>query len=266
MIELLSVRAPFPDVKLNLLKEVAEEHGLDWDPDTFETEFFKPHKDLPNDPTQFVSGLNLHFPKEKHDESLHSDNEQIPKEEDPNFDVGLDPFDFPENDVFFPQVFCLSRSRSGSGFKPTPLTWLEELKKREKKDVLAIHASHQTRQEALKDDHDAFTIVIGSLVSVLHGEYENDRKKFCVSTWERTLKECISEDISWEEWVWAASQKMNKKSEIYDKQMTAAKKTGNLVQQEKVKDRAKLAAAKEASKNKTKCKVDDEMPQRSGSH
>lgn len=40
MIELLSVRAPFPDVKLNLLKEVAEEHGLDWDPDTFETEFF----------------------------------------------------------------------------------------------------------------------------------------------------------------------------------------------------------------------------------
>ncbi|KAF6153017.1 hypothetical protein GIB67_021622 [Kingdonia uniflora] len=52
-------------------------------------------------------------------------------------------------------------------------------------------------------------------------------------------------------------KEMNKKFEIYDKQVKAAKRTGSRVQQEKVKDRAKFAAAKEASK-KSKGKVDDE--------
>ncbi|GAA0186752.1 translation elongation factor [Lithospermum erythrorhizon] len=56
-------------------------------------------------------------------------------------------------------------------------------------------------------------------------------------------------------------KEMNKKYEIYEKRIKAAKKSGNRVQQEKVKDRAKLAAAKEASKNKSKGKVDeDEAP------
>lgn len=55
-------------------------------------------------------------------------------------------------------------------------------------------------------------------------------------------------------------KEMNKKFEIYDKQVKAAKRTGNRVQQEKVKDRAKFAAAKEASKNKAKGKVDDDEP------
>ncbi|XP_010261603.1 PREDICTED: ABC transporter F family member 4 [Nelumbo nucifera] len=56
-------------------------------------------------------------------------------------------------------------------------------------------------------------------------------------------------------------KEMNKKFEIYDKQVKAAKRSGNRVQQEKVKDRAKFNAAKEASKNKAKGKVDeDETP------
>lgn len=46
MIELLSVRAPAPDVKLKLLKEIAEEHGLDWDPSASESELSKTHEDL----------------------------------------------------------------------------------------------------------------------------------------------------------------------------------------------------------------------------
>ncbi|XP_002275027.1 uncharacterized protein LOC100245921 [Vitis vinifera] len=97
LIELLSVRAPSPDVKLKLLKEIAEEHGLDWDPAASETEFFKPHEDLLNGPTQFVSGSKLPLPKEKHDESLHSASEQTPKEEDSDSDAGFfDPLDFPE--------------------------------------------------------------------------------------------------------------------------------------------------------------------------
>lgn len=55
-------------------------------------------------------------------------------------------------------------------------------------------------------------------------------------------------------------KEMNKKFEIYEKQVKAAKRTGNRAQQDKVKDRAKFAAAKEASKNKGKGKVDEDEP------
>ncbi|CAA7046149.1 unnamed protein product [Microthlaspi erraticum] len=53
-------------------------------------------------------------------------------------------------------------------------------------------------------------------------------------------------------------KEMNKKFEVYEKQVRAAKKSGNRVQQEKVKDRAKFAAAKDASKSKAKGKAIDE--------
>lgn len=46
MIELLSVRPPPPEKKMKLLKEIAEEHELDWDPAVTEEVFFKPHEDL----------------------------------------------------------------------------------------------------------------------------------------------------------------------------------------------------------------------------
>ncbi|CAM8905921.1 unnamed protein product [Rhodiola kirilowii] len=56
-------------------------------------------------------------------------------------------------------------------------------------------------------------------------------------------------------------KEVNKKFEVYDKQIKAARRTGSRAQQEKVKDRAKFAAAKEASKSKGKGKVDeDEAP------
>lgn len=46
LIEALSVRAPSADKKLKLLKEIAEEHELDWNPEASETELFKSHEDL----------------------------------------------------------------------------------------------------------------------------------------------------------------------------------------------------------------------------
>lgn len=46
LVELLSIRAPSSEKKLKLLKEIAEEHELDWDPAATETEFFKPKEDL----------------------------------------------------------------------------------------------------------------------------------------------------------------------------------------------------------------------------
>ncbi|KAJ4950028.1 hypothetical protein NE237_026860 [Protea cynaroides] len=95
VIELLSIRAPPAEVKLKLLKEIAEEHEIDWDPSASETEFFKPHEDLLNGPTQFVSGSELLLAKEKHDESWNSAPAQVPDElSDP--DTGFDPLDLPE--------------------------------------------------------------------------------------------------------------------------------------------------------------------------
>ncbi|KAI3707803.1 hypothetical protein L2E82_36645 [Cichorium intybus] len=46
----------------------------------------------------------------------------------------------------------------------------KEVKKREKKDMIHVQVMEQAKQEALKDDHDAFTVVIGSRASVLDGQ------------------------------------------------------------------------------------------------
>ncbi|CAK8541973.1 unnamed protein product [Lathyrus sativus] len=46
----------------------------------------------------------------------------------------------------------------------------KEMRKREKKDILAAHEAEQARKEALRDDCDAFTVVIGSRISVLDGD------------------------------------------------------------------------------------------------
>ncbi|KAM1348455.1 hypothetical protein ACFX13_002734 [Malus domestica] len=95
LIELLSVRPPSPEKKLKLLKEIAEEHGLDWDPAASEAEIYKPHEDLLSGPTQFVSGSKLPLPQEKHDETLQYVPDQAQKELSDS-DDGLDSLDFPE--------------------------------------------------------------------------------------------------------------------------------------------------------------------------
>lgn len=118
LVELLSIRAPSSEKKLKLLKEIAEEHELDWDPAATETEFFKPKEDLlvrittvprslfsllalfffsfwQNGPTQFVSGSKLPLPKEKHDETLNTVPDQAHNEQ-PDSDTRLEMLDFPE--------------------------------------------------------------------------------------------------------------------------------------------------------------------------
>ncbi|XP_029129984.1 uncharacterized protein LOC114916733 [Cajanus cajan] len=75
LIELLSVQAPTQEKKLNLLKEIAVEHKLDWDPAALETKFFKKHEDLISGHNQFCSQCEskLPLPEEKHNEvDLHS--------------------------------------------------------------------------------------------------------------------------------------------------------------------------------------------------
>ncbi|KAB1209323.1 hypothetical protein CJ030_MR6G009340 [Morella rubra] len=95
LIELLSIRAPSPEKKLKLLKEIAEEYEVEWDPAATETELLKTHEDLLNGPAQFVSGSKLPLPKEKHDETLYSTPEQHQTEQ-PDADSGIDSLDFPE--------------------------------------------------------------------------------------------------------------------------------------------------------------------------
>jgi ATP-binding cassette subfamily F protein 1 len=50
----------------------------------------------------------------------------------------------------------------------------KELKKREKKDMIAVQAIEHAKREALKDDRDAFTVVIGSRAAVLDGLEDAD--------------------------------------------------------------------------------------------
>ncbi|GMI90751.1 IST1-LIKE 1 [Hibiscus trionum] len=95
LIELLSIRAPSPEVKLKILKEIAEEHELEWDPASTESEFFKPHEDLLNGPTQFVTESKLPLPAEKHGETLTSAADHAQTEQ-PDSDSDFDLVDFPE--------------------------------------------------------------------------------------------------------------------------------------------------------------------------
>ncbi|KAF8662415.1 hypothetical protein HU200_055997 [Digitaria exilis] len=94
IIELHSIRPPAVDAKLKLLKEIAEEHEVDWDPSETETEFLKPHEDLLNGPTYF-NGSSLPLPKEKHEETLAASAAEQP-EEDYESDAGLESLDLPE--------------------------------------------------------------------------------------------------------------------------------------------------------------------------
>ncbi|KAL0361606.1 UNVERIFIED_CONTAM: hypothetical protein Sradi_3845100 [Sesamum radiatum] len=93
LIELLSIRAPAPDVKLKLLKEIAEEYELDWDPSVTESALLKPHEDLLNGPSQFVSGSKVPLPEEKRDENATA---EPATHEHSDSDADFDIIDFPE--------------------------------------------------------------------------------------------------------------------------------------------------------------------------
>ncbi|XP_011071712.1 ABC transporter F family member 4-like [Sesamum indicum] len=197
----------------------------------------------------------------------------------------------------------------------------KELKKREKKDFFATQAAELAKQEALKDDRDAFTVVIGSRASVLDGGDDADANvkditidNFSVSARGKELlknasvkishgkryglvgpngmgkstllkllawrkipvpknidvllveQEVVGDDRSALEAVVSANE------ELIKLRQDLLKTSWRLVlilpkfnyyvvtyrQQEKVKDRAKFAAAKEAAKNKGKGKVDED--------
>ncbi|KAJ9560441.1 hypothetical protein OSB04_005601 [Centaurea solstitialis] len=125
LIEHLSVRAPPPDVKLNLLKEIAEEHELDWDPTASETELLKPHEDLLNGPSQFTS-TPLPLPQEKHEELVPKPLEQT-HEEQSDSDGDYDLLDLPEVPNSSIQPTVPSETVSRTEMLPFPASALSDL-------------------------------------------------------------------------------------------------------------------------------------------
>lgn len=59
VIEKLSARAPTATVKLNLMKEIAEQHNIEWDPASIELEFSKAPQDLLDGPNQFIGPIQM---------------------------------------------------------------------------------------------------------------------------------------------------------------------------------------------------------------
>ncbi|XP_059631461.1 uncharacterized protein LOC132274238 [Cornus florida] len=148
LVELLSVRAPAADVKLKMLKEIAEEHDLDWDPAASETEFLKPHEDLLNGPTQFVSGPKLPLSEEEQDESLCSAVEQVPNKQSDS-DPAFNPSDFPEvpKESLKPSV----GTAPALEMLPFPLPPLPEVNKESpKKSETNENLSHESHTEPAK--------------------------------------------------------------------------------------------------------------------
>ncbi|CAN1235274.1 IST1-like protein [Linum perenne] len=122
IVELLSVRAPSPDVKLKLLKTIAEEHELDWDPAESEAELSKPHEDLLNGPSQYVTGSKLPYPDENKGEDLNSDRVAATNEQ-PGSDSSTDELDFPE----VPKVTVRPSTAAASAPDTTPLDGSHEV-------------------------------------------------------------------------------------------------------------------------------------------
>ncbi|KAB2074099.1 hypothetical protein ERO13_A07G119300v2 [Gossypium hirsutum] len=89
--------------------------------------------------------------------------------------IDLPPSDEEEDEYPSGEEQTQSNRQERQSLKPLDTSISEkELKKREKKEMLATHAAELAKQEALKDDHDAFTVVIGSRASVLDGEDDAD--------------------------------------------------------------------------------------------
>ncbi|KAI3760795.1 hypothetical protein L1987_51194 [Smallanthus sonchifolius] len=144
LIEHLSVRAPAPDVKLNLLKEIAEEHELDWDPTASETELLKPHEDLLNGPSQLAS-TKLPLPEEKHEEPVQTASEPtyLQSDSDSEYDI----LDLPEVPSSSVQPNVPSETVSRLEMLPFPPSALSDLNNDEPENTFEKPATNETKQK-----------------------------------------------------------------------------------------------------------------------
>ncbi|KAK9073004.1 hypothetical protein SSX86_007326 [Deinandra increscens subsp. villosa] len=145
LIEHLSVRAPAPDVKLNLLKEIAEEHELDWDPTASETELLKPHEDLLNGPSQLAS-TKLPLSEEKYEEPVQTASEQthnVESDSDSEYDI----LDLPEVPSSSIQPNAPPETVSRPEMLPFPPSALHDLNNEEPENIFEKSATNETEQK-----------------------------------------------------------------------------------------------------------------------
>ncbi|WJX65450.1 ABC transporter F member 4 [Trifolium repens] len=106
--------------------------------------------------TENASSLNKPKPKPAPKASTYIDHNDLPTSDDDDDD------DSEEKEL---------EQKHRPDVKPLELSIAEkELKKRQKKEMLATHVAEQARKEALRDDRDAFDVAIGSQTSVLDGD------------------------------------------------------------------------------------------------
>ncbi|KAM4072086.1 hypothetical protein ACB094_11G111000 [Castanea mollissima] len=124
--------------------------------------------------------------------SRKSKTKVAPKVSSYTYDIDLPPSDDDDDDNYateeeLPDVQKQSNRQRRSEFKPLEMSISDkQLKKREKKDTLAAYAVEQAKQEALKYDHDAFTVVNNRRSSVLDGDDEANAN----------VKDVIIDDLS----------------------------------------------------------------------
>ncbi|WOK96559.1 hypothetical protein Cni_G05266 [Canna indica] len=120
-----------------------------------------------------VSAMLASMDKPKTSSSTSSKKPK-PKAKPSSYTDGIDlpPSDDEEDAETLDEEIAKRKSRSVVGDLSAAALSGKELKKREKKELLAATAAEQARQEALKDDHDAFTVVIGSRASALDPDAE----------------------------------------------------------------------------------------------
>ncbi|PIA31995.1 hypothetical protein AQUCO_04700104v1 [Aquilegia coerulea] len=124
----------------------------------------------PDKPKKGSSSISVNKPKTKSTprQSSYTDDIDLPPSDDED-DYGSD--EGQQNGV----TGSDKRSSHRSELKPLEVSISEkEMRKRLEKDQQAAYTADKAKKEALKDDRDAFTVVIGSRTSVLEGENDAD--------------------------------------------------------------------------------------------
>ncbi|KAL5573061.1 hypothetical protein UlMin_022658 [Ulmus minor] len=92
LVEKLSAKAPDGHAKIKILSKIAEEHNVDWDPDTFGGHESNPSQDLLNGPSTFETASRIHTeappgPATPARDDSGPPNVQVPPKQDVKHDV-----------------------------------------------------------------------------------------------------------------------------------------------------------------------------------
>ncbi|XP_057868711.2 ABC transporter F family member 4 [Cryptomeria japonica] len=136
----------------------------------------KDNKEAPKKEKMSVSAMLASMDNKKSEKPKASTTSKPKNKAKPDYTDGLDLPPSDDEDSEGEETYKPRRGGvDGNDGKPLEISVTDkELKKREKKDQLVAYAVEVAKQEALKDDRDAFTVVIGSRTAVLEGDDDAD--------------------------------------------------------------------------------------------